>query len=156
MGLEIERKFLVTGDGWRALATGSRRIEQGYLARGDKAVVRVRIVDGQAARLTIKSAAAEQARTEFEYAIPVEEARALLDLCEGACLRKRRYLVPRSDGGDWEVDVFEGMHAGLCIAEAELDAESAGAGLERPDWLGREVTGDPAYYNANLAKTIAR
>ena len=111
--------------------------------------VRVRILDGQEAVLTIKSAEAGLDRAEFEFAIPLADAEALFALCGGCCLAKRRHHVPVDSGLCWEVDVFEGRHRGLVLAEVEL--ESADAPFARPDWLGAEVTGDARYYNATLA-----
>ena len=148
MATEIERKFLVADDRWRDAATGSKSLRQGYLARTGAATIRVRITDDAAAVITIKSKGTATTRAEYEYAIPVEEARELLDLAQGVPIRKRRHLVP-GDPGIWEVDVFEGAQAGLVLAEMELPDEAAE--IVRPDWLGREVTGDPRYYNVTLA-----
>jgi adenylate cyclase len=153
MGEEVERKFLVAGDSWRERATGSRRIVQAYLAGGDKVQIRVRIVDGAAAFLTIKSAASGLSRQEFEYSVPLADAEALLGLCQGRLISKRRFDVPDQAGRNWEVDVFEGEHAGLCLAELEQGrGETDPSEVALPDWLGREVTGDPVYYNAKLAR----
>ena len=148
MAKEIERKFLVSGTGWKAAAERSVSIHQCYLARTDSAAIRVRIVDDSKAYLTIKSAVAGSTRDEFEYDIPVEDARHLVTLRTGLLLEKRRYYVPLA-GAMWEVDVFEGAHEGLVIAELEL--AHADAAFEHPDWLGDEVTGVHRYYNAYLA-----
>ena len=151
MGQEIERKFLVANDGWRAAATGSKRLRQGYLAHTEAATVRVRIAedpDGAEATITIKSARGDVAREEYEYPIPADDARGLMALALGRPVEKRRHVVP-ADPGTWEVDVFEGEHAGLVLAEIELAHEAAP--FARPDWLGEEVTGDPRYYNVTLA-----
>ena len=151
MGLEIERRFLVTGDDWRRDVTAARRLVQGYLAREDGVAVRLRMVDG-AARLTIKGPGG-LVRPEFEYAIPPDDAAAMLDaLCAGRSLAKTRHDVPH-DGLLWEVDVFEGPLAGLVIAEVELPA--ADHSLTPPPWVGREVTGDARYANAMLASADA-
>lgn len=150
MGVEIERKFLVRGDGWKSKAISCRRIRQAYLAFSDSVNVRVRILDDAEARLTIKSAVAGQVRDEFEYAIPIADAEALIALRTGHCIEKRRFIVPTGDGANWEVDRFEGVHEGLVIAEIEL---SDGGELPAlPDWLGEEVTADERYYNAALAR----
>lgn len=153
MGLEIERKFLVRSDSWRSAATGSRHIRQAYLAMTDAANVRVRIVDDRKAVLTIKSAAPGLVRSEFEYAVPLADAEEMMALRAGDCIEKRRYIVPagidRDRAANWEVDVFEGCHEGLVLAEIEL-AEGVEIGV-LPDWLGEEVTGDRRYYNAALA-----
>ncbi|WP_299817705.1 CYTH domain-containing protein [uncultured Jannaschia sp.] len=145
---EIERKYLVTDDRWRDAATGNKHLRQGYLARTGAATVRVRIADDASAVITIKATGTATTRAEYEYAIPVEEARELLDLAQGVPIEKRRHIVP-GDPGTWEVDVFEGAQAGLILAEMELEDEAAE--IVRPDWLGREVTGDPRYYNVTLA-----
>ena len=145
---EIERKFLVRDDGWRAAATGARHLRQGYLARTEALVVRVRIIDDAEARITIKSAEPGLRRQEFEYAVPVGDARALMDLALGRTIEKRRHSVP-ADPGTWEIDVFEGEHAGLVIAEIELADENAE--FARPAWLGEEVSDEARYYNAALA-----
>ncbi len=148
MAREIERKFLVAGDGWRARVVRSRAMAQAYIARGEHASVRVRIIDEALGRLTIKGRASGLARDEFEYDIPPEDARALIALRSGRLLAKRRYDVIE-DGRLWEVDVFEGEFSGLVIAECELEREDEA--VIRPGWLGREVTADPRYYNAALA-----
>ena len=151
MGLEIERRFLVQGDAWRAGVTGTQRLRQGYLAREDGVSVRVR-VSGAAARLTIKGQGGLM-RPEFEYDIPAAEAEEMLALlCAGRSLVKTRHDVP-IDGLVWAVDVFEGPLAGLVMAEVELpDAAHA---LRIPAWAVREVTDDRAYANAALASAAA-
>lgn len=151
MGFEIERRFLVGGQGWRPAATRSRRLVQGYLAREDGVAVRLRLADGQA-HLTIKGPGG-LVRPEFEYDIPAEEAAAMLDaLCAGRRITKTRHDVPHG-GLLWEVDVFEGPLAGLVIAEVELPA--ADHPLDLPDWAGQEITGDARYANAALASAEA-
>jgi adenylate cyclase len=149
MPMEIERKFLIRDDGWRDAAVRARHIRQGYLQQGEAASIRIRIVDDDAARLTIKSSAAGLARQEFEYAIPLADAEQLLPLCRGMLIVKTRHEVPW-DGLTWEIDVFEAEHAGLIIAEIELQAETQS--LRLPPWLGAEVTGNPRYYNNRLAQ----
>ena len=150
MGQEIERKFLVADDGWRADVERSVAVTQGYLALTDRAVIRVRIVDDATATLTIKSAASGAVRDEFEYAIPLDDARALLALHLGRLIEKRRHIV-RIAGARWEIDVFAGDHQGLVLAEIEL--ADAASPIDPPPWLGREVTGEARYYNARLAST---
>ena len=154
MGIEIERKFLVSGEGWRAAADKVTAMAQGYLsgppsmeAGGAKASVRVR-VQGEAAFLNIKSVQLGASRQEFEYPIPVDEARALLALCTGGIVDKRRHYV-RHAGHLWEVDEFLGDNAGLVVAEIELGAVDEA--FARPGWLGAEVTDQPRYYNLALA-----
>ena len=150
MATEIERKFLVTDDAWRAHVTATTRYRQGYLAGGrESASVRVRIGDG-AAHLNIKGATVGVSRAEYEYAIPLADAEEMLDtLCTGPLVEKTRYHVEHA-GHLWEVDVFEGDNAGLVVAEIEL--ESAGESFEIPPWAGADVSHDARYYNAALAR----
>nr|WP_295374867.1 CYTH domain-containing protein [Pseudoxanthomonas sp.] len=154
MPLEIERKFLVTGEGWCEAAHEVVPMAQGYLndmAAMDegrqKASVRVRI-QGEAAYLNLKSRELGHTRQEFDYPIPVEEARALLDLCVGGLIDKRRHYV-RHAGHLWEVDEFLGDNAGLVVAEIELG--SADEAFVKPAWIGRQVTDSARYYNLALA-----
>ena len=154
MGIEIERKFLVTDDGWRAAAHAVIPMAQGYIndmaamdSGAQKASVRVRI-QGDAAYLNIKSRELGHTRQEFEYPIPVDEARALLALCVGGLIDKRRHLV-RHGGLLWEVDEFLGDNAGLVVAEVEL--QHAGQPFDKPGWAGTEVTDQSRYYNLALA-----
>lgn len=149
MGIEIERKFLVIGDAWRAGVSASSSLRQGYLSSNSKATVRVRIVDDATAWLTLKGPASGISRAEFEYEIPLEEGRALLEMARPHVVEKRRHLVPL-DGLVWEIDVFEGAHAGLVMAEVELaDPDQK---IVVPDWAGREVSLDDRYANASLAR----
>lgn len=148
MATEVERKFLVTGDEWRDQVAHSVAIRQAYLSFTAAMAIRIRIVDDAKAFLTIKSAEPGIARSEFEYPVPLEDARGLIELRTGQVIEKRRHLV-RFRGAQWEIDVFEGAHAGLVIAEIELADENAA--FEHPPWLGKEVTGEARYYNVNLA-----
>lgn len=149
MATEIERKFLVEPALWRADPAGGTTYRQGYLSVDPDRVVRVRVA-GEAGTLTIKGRTTGIARPEFEYAIPVAEARTMLDtLCLRPTVEKVRYRVLFS-GRVWEVDVFAGDNAGLITAEVELP--SADAPFARPPWLGREVSHDARYFNANLAR----
>lgn len=148
MAIEIERRFLVARPDWRQRAVAAKRIAQAYLSVTPEAAVRLRIVNGEAAWLTIKSGNAGIARAEFEYPIPAADAEEMMALRTGIVIEKRRHIA--EIGGDrWEVDVFEGALSGLVIAEIELD--DAGRDFQRPDWLGREVTDDGRYSNAALA-----
>jgi len=149
MAYEIERKFLVRHGGWQGATSVPIAIRQAYLARNGKATIRVRIIDDAAATLTVKSAAAGLRRLEFEYPIPLADAAALLELREGALIEKLRHELPQ-DRLVWEIDVFQGDNEGLVIAEIELLHEDQH--FERPSWLGVEITSDPSYSNANLAK----
>lgn len=148
MSVEIERKFLVRGDGWRALVRRSEEMEQGYLvAPGGRASVRVRITGAQA-RLNIKAAVVGPARAEYDYPLPLADARQMLDtLCVGR-LRKVRHFV-EIDGVVIEVDEFADDNSPLVVAEIELPAVDAP--FPRPEWLGEEVTDDARYYNHHLA-----
>jgi adenylate cyclase len=149
MGIEIERKFLVVADDYRAMAKGVR-YRQGYLSTTAERVVRVRIV-GEQGFLTIKGRNIGAVRPEFEYEIPVADAVIILDnLCEKPILDKIRYRV-KYHGFMWEVDEFFGENAGLVVAEIELAGENQE--IVKPDWVGEEVTGDPRYFNSNLIKT---
>jgi len=154
MGIEIERKFLVSGDGWRMAAHEVVPMAQGYLndlAMVDggamNASVRVRI-QGDAAFLNIKSRELGASRQEFDYPIPVAEARALLALCVGGLVDKRRHYV-EFEGHLWEVDEFLGDNSGLVVAEIELSREDEA--FARPGWLGPEATHAQRYYNLALA-----
>jgi len=148
MGIEIERKFLLKNDTWREGAAGVI-YHQGYLSLDPQRTVRVRIFDDRG-MLTIKGASAGASRTEFEYAIPVGEARQLLDrLCFRPQIEKTRYRIPHG-GLTWEVDEFHGENLGLVLAEVELEQEEQP--VELPPWVGREVTGDERYFNAYLCR----
>ncbi len=149
MATEIERKFLVTGDAWRDGVTASEVYRQGYLANNSSCSVRVRISDDHA-YLNIKSAQLGIFRTEYEYAIAMDDAREMLDnLCVSAVVEKTRYFVP-DDGHTWEIDVFSGDNLGLIVAEIELS--HGDEPFNRPEWLGEEVSHDPRYYNVYLAE----
>jgi len=146
MAVEIERKFLVQGDGWRGLVPG-KHYRQGYLSTDADRTVRVRVIEDRG-YLTIKGATVNATRAEYEYAIPVEDAHAMLDtLCERPLVEKTRYRIEHQ-GMVWEVDEFAGENAGLLLAEVELDSEDQVIAL--PDWAGEEVTGELRYYNSNL------
>jgi len=148
MGTEIERKFLLADESWKEGAQGTL-LRQGYLSTNPDRSVRVR-TKGEKAFLTIKGRTKGVSRLEFEYEIPVADARHLLDaLCERPLIEKTRYEVS-CDGLVWEIDDFHGINAGLVIAEVELEHEDQP--FEKPPWLGEEVSDDPRYYNANLVK----
>ncbi len=149
MGTEIERKFLVVNEQWRTQADAGAAYRQGYLVGGEKSSVRVRI-EGDCAKLNIKSATLGIRRQEFEYPIPVEDAQEMLaSLCGGALVEKTRYHVPVGDHV-WEVDVFAGANQGLVVAEIELGDEAES--FPRPAWIGDEVSHDPRYYNVSLVR----
>lgn len=147
MAQEIERKFLVRDDTWRADVERAVAMAQGYIASGPEATVRVRIED-ERAYMTIKGATRGLTRSEFQYPIPLDDARQMLDeLCEDRRLEKTRHLVPHG-AYVWEVDVFEGDNAPLVLAEIELSHPDEA--FERPEWLGEEVSHDERYFNACL------
>lgn len=146
MGTEIERKFTVVGDAWRS-AGAPVRIVQGYLTRDEHRVVRIRTLD-EKGLITLKGISRGAARTEFEYDIPIEDARQMLrELCLQPLIDKMRYYVPHKEMV-WEVDEFHSPRSGLIIAEIEIP--SADYEFERPTWVGDEVTGNPFYYNQNM------
>lgn len=147
MGSEIERKYLVTGDGWRNAGPGVRYV-QGYLSREAERVVRIRRA-GDKAYITIKGETRGVTRAEYEYPIPLDDADELLTLCVRPLIDKRRTVVEYG-GRKWEVDEFHGDNAGLVMAEVELPGEDEK--IELPPWVGREVSDDPRYYNSNLSK----
>ena len=149
MAKEIERKFLVEGD-FMPYVTSSSHIEQGYVARSEELTLRIRTRDDKGF-LTIKgrSNAAGMSRDEWEYEIPINEARKLLSFSAGT-ISKVRHLAPMADGHTFEIDCFYGENEGLIVAEVEL--QSADEEFLRPAWLGREVTGDRRYYNSQLLK----
>ena len=147
-GLEIERKFLVCGEGYKQQAFHHSRIKQGYISSRRGATVRVRLRDGQGF-LTIKgpSDAKGMSRYEFEKEISAEEAAHLFELCEPGIIDKTRYLV-RAGNHTFEVDEFYGDNQGLVMAEVELQSETET--FEKPSFIGQEVTGDRRYYNSHL------
>ena len=154
MPIEIERKFLVTNDSWRTAARDVVPMAQGYLndlatvdSGAMRTSVRVRIA-GDEAFLNLKSRELGHTRQEFDYPIPVADARALLALCVGGVIDKRRHYVEHM-GHLWEVDEFLGDNAGLVVAEIELD--DADEAFAKPEWLGEEATDAPRYYNLALA-----
>ncbi|MBA5689052.1 CYTH domain-containing protein [Rugamonas apoptosis] len=148
MGVEIERKFLLQGEGWRSLGQPVL-LRQGYLSSHKERVVRVRI-EGEQATLTIKGRTVGASRGEWEYPIPLDEAAELLDgLCEQPLIEKYRSRIAIGPHV-WEVDEFLGANAGLVVAEIELGSEDEA--FDKPDWVGEEVTSDVRYLNANLIR----
>ena len=150
MALEIERKFLVTDESYKAIAFHSDRIAQGYICRegGNSARVRVR---GEKGYITIKGPSTDDglSRYEWEKEIPASEAWELMKLCHGGIIDKTRYLI-KCGKHTFEVDEFHGDNEGLVVAEIEL--ESSGEEFERPGFLGKEVTGEKRYYNSSLTR----
>jgi CYTH domain-containing protein len=149
MAKEIERKYLVKNDGWRAHASSAVPYRQGYLSLTPERTVRVRIA-GNKAFITVKGKTEGDARDEFEYPIPVEDAEQMLsELAVKPLIEKTRHVI--QDGqAKWEIDEFAGPNRGLIIAEIETSEERAA--VHKPDWLGKEVTGDARFYNVNLVQ----
>lgn len=148
MAKEIERKFLLASDAWRRHVSGAARMIQFYLAANEARSVRVRIRDGGEALLTLKFGAGARERDEFEYPIPLDDARQMRAFAVGKVIEKTRFFVPHGTCL-FEIDEFHGGLEGLVLAELETAEDVPAADL--PDWLGREVTGDSGYYNAALA-----
>lgn len=145
--MEIERKFLLVGEDWRALAKGEgRRLRQGYLCADRGRSVRVRLC-GDDATITVKGPLQGISRSEFQYQVPPRDADAMLALCSGPLIDKTRYEVWHA-GMRWEVDIFHGDNDGLRIAEVELESEAQSLSL--PGWVGEEVSADRRYYNSSL------
>ena len=146
MGEEIERKFLVRGDGWRERAEGTQ-YRQGFLSTDPERTVRVRVA-GPRGSITVKGKNVGARRAEFEYEIPVSDALRMLDtLCKRPLIEKVRYTLAAGPH-TWEIDVFEGDNTGLVVAEIELGSEDEA--FDKPTWVGDEVTDDPRYFNSNL------
>ncbi len=152
MAHEIERKFLVQADKWSTDGLDGTLFIQGYLSVDAGRTVRVR-TEGDRGVLTIKGMTIGITRPEYEYEIPLSDARELLAMCIHPPLRKVRYRVA-VQGSEWEVDVFEAENSGLIVAEVELASEATP--FSRPAWLGDEVSGDRRYANAALSVTPFR
>ncbi|MGV1894473.1 CYTH domain-containing protein [Agrobacterium vitis] len=148
MAKEIERKFLVRTDTWRQHVSKSSSFQQGYILSGADRSVRIRIRDRADALLTIKIGHVGLSRDEFEYEIALADGLEMIDKAQGNVIEKTRYNVEYG-GYLWEVDVFAGAHAGLVVAEVELENDCEDPPL--PPWVGREVTGDGRYSNQWLA-----
>ncbi len=150
MAQEIERKFLVVNDLYKSMACRCEEIAQGYLSAEPERTVRVRI-KGEKAYLTVKTRNNGCTRNEWEYEIPLADAREMLAACCGTTLSKTRHYISASeDGLVWEVDEFHATLEGLVVAEIELPAEETP--FTKPAFIGDEVTGNPAYYNSALSK----
>ena len=150
MATEIERKFLVLNDDWRGIVESDMQIIQAYLTSDEFSSTRIRI-QGDKANINIKSATLGITRTEFEYAIPVDDDQLMIDnLCIKPVIEKTRYIVKHMQHR-WEIDVFSGNNKGLIVAEIELS--SPDESFEKPSWIGEEVSNDARYYNVCLVKT---
>lgn len=146
MAREIERTFLVKNYNFKEMATETIVILQGYLNRDPERTVRVRLANDRG-YITVKGKNHGMTRHEFEYEIPLDDARQILSLCTGKILDKTRYVVPY-EGHVWEVDEYNGELRGLVVTEVELEREDEQ--VELPSFVGKEVTGDPRYYNSQL------
>ncbi|NAS12479.1 CYTH domain-containing protein [Poritiphilus flavus] len=148
--IEIERKFLVTSDVYKQHAISKNKIYQGFLNSHPLRTVRVRL-KGESGTITVKGLSDKEGTTRFEWEkeITGADAKALLQLCEDGMISKTRYEVP-AGRHIFEVDEFHGANEGLVIAEVELGSKNEA--YSKPDWLGKEVTGDPRYYNSQLSK----
>ncbi len=151
MAIEIELRFLVSNDAWRASVSRSTHITQGYLAITECSVIRVRIRDEEG-YVTIKSRGGGLTRDEFEYSIPLDDARSLLILCERRILEKIRHEVTYA-GYCWEIDEYVEPFGDLIIAEVELQSEADDP--PRPPWIGEDITRDRRFSNAALAQRIS-
>ena len=146
MATEIEHKYLVIDNSYKALACERHGITQGYLSRERGRTVRVRLVDDHAV-ITIKGMNQGATRREFEYPIPVDDARQLLELCEPPIIEKTRHIV-MDHSNRWEVDEFHGSLEGFTLAELEIPSEDYRYPL--PCFVGENVTDNPQYYNSQL------
>ena len=148
MNVEIERKFLVRNGGWEAEPQRVYTIiEQGYLIQDSNHILRIRTA-GHEGWLTIKSAEPGMTRAEYEYEIPYKHAQELLDRCPDRLTKARHTIIVGTR--EWSVDVFKKDNYGLVVVETEFESEDQK--FELPNWVGEEVTDDPKYYNADLAK----
>lgn len=149
MGKEIERKFLIKYSEWNELQkTSGKHLRQGYLLSDPEKTIRVRTAD-EHAWITIKGKSVGATRLEYEYEIPLQDGIELLSNFAESPLEKVRHEII-NQSKTWEVDVFLGDNAGLIVAEIELESEDEG--IDLPNWVGEEVTGDIRYYNSNLIK----
>ena len=148
MAVEIERKFLVCNEGWRSEVSEAFEVHQAYLTKTYDLSCRVRILDGERATLTVKSAKRQLVRDEFEYEIPLEDAKRMMAICRSAAIEKTRHRL-EVDGMTWDIDVFNGDNTGLVMAEIELTEPSQD--FARPAWLGAEVSDDSRYKNSELS-----
>ena len=152
MTIEIERKFILPGAPTAERLGPGVHIRQGYLAEEETVEVRIRITSKNAT-LTVK-AGKGLSRTEVDIAISVEHADTLWAHTVGRRIDKTRHRVVLDDplGHVAEVDVYAGALAGLCVTEVEFSTETDAAAFTPPAWFGRELTGEPGWSNASLAR----
>jgi len=150
--IEIEHKFLLKNDGWKATASEGIRYRQAYINTSKGSTVRIRIA-GDKGYVTLKGSRGGVkgiSRSEFEYEVPLADAEAMMDeLVDSAIIDKHRYFV-EYEGKTWEIDVFAGDNEGLEVAEVELNSEDEEFAI--PSWVGECVSEDRRYGNGNLAK----
>ncbi|MFO7883482.1 MAG: CYTH domain-containing protein [Desulfobacteraceae bacterium] len=147
MAIETEKKFLLRSDLWRQKAFKAEFITQGYLKNDKTGVVRIRTA-GSKGYITVKGITCRASRLEYEYEIPLNDAQDMLNLlCAPPLVEKKRHFIKHKDF-QWTVDEFSGENNGLILAEIELETKDQP--FEKPEWLGREVTEDPRYFNSNL------
>lgn len=150
MAKEIERKFLVKNDSFISQSIRTEIIKQGYISTEKEATVRVRTKNDKA-YITIKGINTGATRNEWEYPIPAKDAEDMIEkLCKTNIISKTRHIVEH-DGKTWEIDVFDGRHTGLILAEIELSSEDEIFSI--PPFIGEEVTNNPKYYNSELSKS---
>ena len=147
MAVEIERKFLLSNSRWRDQVYSKKTIVQGYLSQAPEKTVRIRI-SNERGIITIKGKSEGNSRLEFEYPIPLNDAKQLIKLCVQPVIEKQRHLVKHGTK-TWEIDEFLGENKGLLLAEIEL--ETSDEPIDLPEWIGREVSHDRRYFNASLA-----
>jgi adenylate cyclase len=146
MGIEIEKKYLLENSNWKTEAFKTIKIKQGYLNSEIERTIRVR-TSGNEGIITIKGKTVNLTRSEFEYAIPLNDALELLKMCDSPIIEKTRYLIKKGEL-TWEIDEFSGENEGLIVAEIELTDENQEFDL--PEWIGKEVSHDTRYYNSSL------
>jgi CYTH domain-containing protein len=150
MGVEIERKFLVTGNVWEQYTNVKiQHIQQGYISKSKKHTVRIRIVADTEAYITIKGPRIGCTGSEFEYQIPYDDGIQMLKMCDAGLIEKTRYVFKDAYNQLWEVDKFAGNNDGLIVAEIELPSEDTLVIL--PDWITLECTFDKRYTNSRLS-----
>ena len=150
MGIEIERRFLVESEDWKSQIILSEDFSQAYLNSCiDEWVTRIRVIDNKKSYITLKSSLNELINYEFEYSIPLKDARELIKLSKYKIMKTRHKIITNKK--NWVVDLFEGSNSSLKIAEIELKSEFEE--IQIPSWCGKEITGIKSFSNASLAKT---
>jgi len=152
MGVEIERKYLVTGNPWSLYdKVKTTTIKQGYISKSKKHTVRIRLTNKKA-MITIKGPTKGFSRSEFEYEIPYDDGLELIKMCDGDLIDKTRYVVTDEHGQVWDIDEFHGINEGLVVAEIEIPSEDTPIVI--PNWVTKEVTFDKRYTNVYLSSHL--